>query len=159
MNTTVRGVIFIHSAPAALCPHVEWAVGRVLGKAAPMRWSPQPAEPGMRRAEITWTGPPGTSAALTSALQGWQIRFEVTEDGAGEGARYCYTPTLGIFHASTGPHGDIVVPEQRIRAAMSSGRTHAELTSELDRLLGRAWDDELEPFRYAGDEVRWLEVI
>jgi hypothetical protein len=28
-------------------------------------------------------------------------------------------------------------------------------------LLGRAWDDELEPFRYAGDgaPVRWLHEV
>ena len=28
---TTRGVVYIHSAPPALCPHVEWAVGGVLG--------------------------------------------------------------------------------------------------------------------------------
>ncbi|HSN36632.1 MAG TPA: DUF3145 family protein, partial [Arthrobacter sp.] len=22
-----RGVLFVHSAPTALCPHVEWAIG------------------------------------------------------------------------------------------------------------------------------------
>lgn len=159
MNSTVRGVIYIHSAPAALCPHIEWALARVLGNPMALAWSPQPAEFGMRRADTTWTGTVGTSAALASALQGWQIRFEVTEDGAGEGSRYCYTPTLGVFHAATGPHGDIVVSEQRLRSAMAASRTHADLTGELDRLLGRAWDDELEPFRYAGDEVRWLQVI
>jgi hypothetical protein len=32
---------------------------------------------------------------------------------------------------------------------------------ELDLALGRAWDDELEPFRYAGDgaPVRWLHRV
>ena len=26
-----RGVLFVHSSPRALCPHVEWAAGRALG--------------------------------------------------------------------------------------------------------------------------------
>ena len=29
-GTTTRGVLFVHSTPAALCPHVEWAAGSVL---------------------------------------------------------------------------------------------------------------------------------
>ena len=36
-----------------------------------------------------------------------------------------------------------------------------ELQREIDRLLGADWDDELEPFRYAGDgaPVRWLHKV
>ena len=32
---------------------------------------------------------------------------------------------------------------------------------EMQELLGKAWDDELEPFRYAGDgaPVRWLHQV
>ncbi|WP_345146903.1 DUF3145 family protein, partial [Nonomuraea rubra] len=31
---------------------------------------------------------------------------------------------------------------------------------ELDKMLGKPWDEELEPFRYAGDgaPVRWLHA-
>ena len=32
-----RGVIYIHSAPRALCPHLEWAVGRALGRGGELR--------------------------------------------------------------------------------------------------------------------------
>jgi glucokinase len=28
-----RGVLYVHSSPRALCPHVEWAAGRALGRA------------------------------------------------------------------------------------------------------------------------------
>ena len=28
------GVLYVHSAPSALCPHIEWAVGGVLGAVA-----------------------------------------------------------------------------------------------------------------------------
>ena len=107
----------------------------------------------------------GTAAAIASALRGWNhLRFEVTEDptSASEGARYSYTPDLGVFHAVTGLHGDIMIPEDRIRHAVrTASRGGRDLGQVLDELLGRAWDAELEPFRYAGDgaPVRWLHEV
>jgi hypothetical protein len=162
---TTRGVLYIHAATSALCPHVEWAVAGVLGTPVPMQWTAQPVAPGMFRAEVSWRGPVGTAAALTSALRGWQhVRFEVTEEPttSSEGARYCFTPTLGVFHALTGLHGDILVREDRLRAAISrAGAEGRDLAEDLDALLGKAWDDELEPFRHAGDgaPVRWLHQV
>ncbi len=47
-----RGVLFVHSAPRALCPHVEWAAGGVLGVRLSLDWTPQPADPGTFRAEL-----------------------------------------------------------------------------------------------------------
>jgi hypothetical protein len=43
-------------------------------------WTPQPAEPGTWRAELSWTGDPGTSSTLASALRGWLhlLWFEVS---------------------------------------------------------------------------------
>ena len=35
-----------------------------------------------------------------------------------EGARYSATPDLGVFHAVTGLHGDIMIPEDRLKAAV-----------------------------------------
>jgi Protein of unknown function (DUF3145) len=163
--TTTRGVLFVHSAPAALCPHVEWAVGGIFGVPVRVDWIPQPVERSSYRTEYSWVGPTGTAASLASALKGWQrLRFEVTEEAtsAGEGERYSYTPSLGIFHAITGLHGDILVPEDRIRHAMvSAGHGGRDLRSALDELLGTAWDEELEPFRHAGDgtPVRWLHEV
>ncbi|HMO12242.1 MAG TPA: DUF3145 family protein, partial [Actinotalea sp.] len=46
-----RGVLFVHSAPRALCPHVEWAAGGVLGVRVLLDWTAQPADPGTYRAE------------------------------------------------------------------------------------------------------------
>jgi hypothetical protein len=130
-----------------------------------MDWIPQPAAPGMFRAELSWQAEQGTGARLTSALRGWaHLRYEVTEEpSAGvDGARWSHTPELGIFHAVTDVHGNVVVPENRIRAAMETGLLDPEcLVGELDLALGRAWDDELEPFRHAGDgaPVRWLHRV
>jgi hypothetical protein len=160
-----RGVLFVHSAPRALCPHVEWAAGGVLGVRVSLDWIAQPASPGMFRAEMSWQGEQGTGARLTSALRGWaHLRYEITEEpSAGiDGGRWSHTPDLGIFHAVTDVHGNVMVPEDRVRSALEVGRSDpGQLREELDLALGRAWDDELEPFRYAGDgaPVRWLHRV
>jgi Protein of unknown function (DUF3145) len=161
---SAHGVIYVHSAPPALCPHVEWAAAGVLGMPVTMPWVSQPAAPGMMRAELSWQGRAGTAGAVTSALAGWnRLRFEVTEE-ASEGCdavRYSYTPGLGTFTAVTGGNGDILIPENRIRAAMAlAAAGGTSLEDELSRLLGQPWDAELEPFRYAGEgaPVRWLHA-
>jgi len=157
--------LYIHSAPSALCPHIEWAIGGVFGMPSSLDWIPQPIERAAYRAEYPWVGPSGCAAKLTSALKRWpKIRFEVTEEATSstEAERYSYTPQLGLFHAITGIHGDIMVPEDRIKqAVVTATRGGRDLVSTLDDLLGRPWDNELEPFRYAGDgaPVRWLHEV
>ena len=160
------GVLYVHSAPPALCPHIEWAVAGIVGVPVSMPWSGQPAAPGALRAELTWQAQPGTAGAIASALAGWnRLRFEVTEDSSPgcDGVRHCYTPDLGLFTAATGANGDIMVSENRLRSVMllaERGGATASLEDELGRLLGTAWDNELEPFRRAGDgaPVRWLNA-
>ncbi|WP_293782232.1 DUF3145 domain-containing protein [uncultured Aeromicrobium sp.] len=162
---TTRGVLFVHSAPSALCPHVEWAAANVLGDSVDLAWSTQPVEPGTYRAELSWQARVGTGASLASALRGWErLRFEVTEEptAGSEGARYSYTPELGIFHAVVGVHGDIMIPEDRIKALrLKAALGEMSMDDALDELLGTAWDAALEPFRHAGDgaPVRWLHQV
>ena len=163
---TTRGVVYVHATPTALCPHIEWAVGAVLGVRVTLDWTPQPAAPGTVRAELSWQGEPGTAAAIASRLRDWHlIRFEVTEEpsSGGEGERYSCTPDLGLFCATTGLHGDIMVREDRLRAALARAGSDPSSTieGELGQLLGGPWDEELEPFRYAGDgaPVRWLHQV
>ena len=108
---------------------------------------------------------PRHAARLTSALKGWQrIRFEATEEASDgvEAHRYSYTPALGVLHTQIGLHGDVVVPEERIKHAMvMAALGQQDLVEALDELLGRPWDAELEPFRYAGEgaPVRWLHKV
>ena len=164
-RTATRGVLYVHSAPSALCPHVEWAVGGVLGAAVHLDWTPQPAQAGTHRAELSWTGAVGSAAAVASALKGWsQLRFEITEEptSGSEGERYSYTPDLGIYHAVTGLHGDVMIPEDRLKAAVvKAALGDTTLVNEIDKLLGKPWDDELETFRHAGEgaPVRWLHQV
>src|SRR5699024_11480128 len=98
------------------------------------------------------------------ALRGWNhLRYEVTEEASrgSDGGRWSHTPDLGIFHAQTDVHGNVVVPEDRIRAAMSHAGDPLRLRRDLDLALGQAWADELEPSLYAkaGAPVRWLHLV
>ncbi|MBO0823447.1 MAG: DUF3145 domain-containing protein [Actinobacteria bacterium] len=184
---SVRGVLHVHSSPPVLCPHIESAAAGVLGVPVNMPWVDQPASPGSVRAELTWHGDPGAAGAITSRLASWNlVRFEVTEEASAgcDGVRYSHTPSLGTFSAVVGANGDIMVPENRLRAAMelaasarAPGRSAGlgairelhgprhpalggSLEDEIGRLIGDPWDAELEPFRRAGDgaPVRWLHA-
>ncbi len=164
MAAITRGVLFVHSATRAMCPHIEWAASNVVGSRASFDWTEQPAGPNLLRCEVSWQGIQGTGARLASALRGWEhVRYEVTEEPSYgcDGARWSHTPSLGIFHAVTDIAGNIVVPEDRIRAAIDAGGNAADLKRSMDLALGSAWDEELEPFRYAGHgaPVRWLHRV
>jgi Protein of unknown function (DUF3145) len=181
---SVRGMLQVHSAPAALCPHIEWAVAGIVGVPLRLPWVDQPASPGTLRAQLDWHARPGTSATITSALAAWKrLRFEVTEEASPgcDAVRYSCTPSLGIFSAVTSASGDILVPEGRLRAAMTLAAASASgaaerspadgesvdslrdthgprhpalggsLEDELARLVGQPWDNELEPFRHAAE--------
>ncbi|MGP5194639.1 DUF3145 domain-containing protein [Arthrobacter rhombi] len=160
-----RGVLFVHSAPTALCPHIEWAIGSVVDERTDLNWTPQSAAPGMYRTEIHWAGHQGTGAQLASALRGWaHLRYEVTEEPSRgvDGSRWSHTPELGIFHAATDSAGNIMVGEDRIRFAYEQGAGDpAAVYQELSLALGEAWDEELDPFRHAaeGAPVRWLHQV
>lgn len=157
-----HGTLFVHSIPAALCPHLEWAIGQVLGERITLAWRTQSALPGSFKSELTWDGPAGTAAKMAAALRGWEyLRFEVVEEPSPgvDGSRYQGTPSLGIHHSIVGVHGDIYLNEDRIRTALEKGmRIGGSVVVEMDVILGTAWDRELEIFRVAADDdsIRWM---
>jgi hypothetical protein len=149
-----RGVVYVHSTPLAVCPHVEWAIARVLTAPVTLHWTAQPVDPSARRTECSWTGRAGTGAELAAALRQWpMIRFEVTEEPSPgvDGERFMYVPGRGLFRGTMGAAGDIQLGEDRLRSIMATARGPEALAHALDRAMGTAWDAELEPFRYAGD--------
>lgn len=160
------GVVYVHSSPAALCPHIEWALTSTLKAPAKLRWTVQPADPGQLRATTDWYGPVGTGGRLARALRDWPVlHFEVTEEPSEgvDGERFSFVPGLGMWSGATGASGDVMVGEMRLRAIVAEARAHgrgtaAEITAEIDRALGTAWDDILEPYRLGGDgaDVTWL---
>jgi hypothetical protein len=158
-----RGVVFVHSSPTAVCPHVEWAISGVLAERVSLQWTPQAASPGQMRAECTWTAPAGSGGALAGALRAWpMLRFEVTEEPSPgvDGERFCHVPALGLWSGRTSANGDIVLPEDQLRALMARS-TPGQLPGRLHELLGTEWDEALEPFRLAGDgaPVTWLHRV
>lgn len=160
-----RGVVFVHSTPTALCPHVVWTLENVLGGRVHVDWTPQPAAPGMQRAEIAWHGPQGTGATLASSLRGFGgLRYEVTEEpsAGADGSRWSHTPSLGIHHTWVSANGDAIVNEDRLREVVTLAQGSPEaMTEMLEELLGTDWDAELEVFRHAGEgaPVRWLHKV
>src|SRR3954471_21762614 len=78
---TARGVLFVHSCPPALRPHVEWAVAGVLGVPVQLEWDAQPIAPGFLRTQSGWRGPSGTAGRLAAAIRDWPlVRCEITEE-------------------------------------------------------------------------------
>ncbi len=165
-ESSAHGVLFVHSCPSAVAPHLEWALARVFGTAVNVDWAGQPIAPGSVRAEIIWRGPQGTASKIASTLVSFStMRFEVSEDpSAGvEGERYAFTPSLGLFRATIGSHGDVLVHEDRLRSLLAGARPDAvaAITEEIHRLIGTPWDDELEPFRSSHEDstVRVLHQV
>lgn len=161
-----RGVIYIHSSPLAVCPHVEWAIGRVLDGSVTVKlgWNQQDAERGTMRAERAWTGYAGMGAEFAKALAQWpMLRFEVTEDpSAGvDGERIMHVPGRGVHRVAMSAGGDIMIAEDRIRALLATTTSAEALRGGLDQLLGLDWDRELEPYRQAagGTEQSWLSQV
>lgn len=148
-----HGLIVIHSCPPALAQHVSWTLSTAIGEPVRPMWIEQPAEQGLVRTEVDWTGPVGSAARIASAMRGWSdVRFEVTEATATgrDGVRYVHTPALGIFYTLIDAAGNSMVGEDRVRYALGVSEGDAVLLKrELDLALGTAWDDELEPYRAA----------
>lgn len=159
-----HGVVYVHSAPPAVCPHVEWALSGVLGGRVSLEWTEQAASPGQLRASVSWTGDPGTGGRLATALRPWQmLRFEVTEDASdgSDGERICYLPGRGFWRAAMSANGDVVVGESQLKDLMARAAGLDDLTARLSAVLGEDVDAELEPYRRSGDgtAVTWLYQV
>ena len=146
-----RGIIHVHAAPRALCPHVQWALEAVAGQTTDLQWGVQRELAGHVRATLEWHGPPGTGAVLASALRRLTgLYFEVYEESSRghDAGRWACTPALGVFYGMTDALGNTVITEDRVRHAyeMARGDSRA-LLRQFQLALGEAWDDELEPLR------------
>jgi hypothetical protein len=161
---STSGVVYVHSSPSAVCPHVEWAISGTLGVRAALQWTAQPAAPGQLRSECSWTAGPGTASQLVQALRAWpMLRFEITEEPSPglDGERFCFAPELGLWHARAGANGDIMVGEDQLRTLARNSRGSESFVHHVEKLLGQPWDDALEPYRRAGDgaPVTWLHRV
>ena len=81
------------------------------------------------------------------------LRFEVTEEPSPgfDGERFMHVPGRGLFRATVGAAGDIMLGEDRVRASWSPARGPRGAGPRPGQALGTAWDAELEPYRHAGE--------
>ena len=127
------------SGPSAVCSACPST--RVDPSARPVRHLPHRAVLERRR-RLGGRRSPRRCAAGTSCAS----RSPRTPPRPPRAQRYSYTPDLGVFHAVTGLHGDIMIPEDRLKAAVvKAALGETTLLGEIDKLLGKPWDDELRP--------------
>jgi len=148
LKESVTGLLVIHSAPAALRPHIEWGLQSILGTWLTLQWLEQPNAVGTYRATIEFRDVRGSSAKIASTLRGWHyLRFEVREESELGGEFYRSTPELGIHRASIDGLGNIVVTEHQINDALAKGFDEISIRDALDEVLGNKWEEELAPYR------------
>ena len=103
---------------------------------------------------VPCAGRPGTAAEFATALRAWpMLRFEVTEEPSPgfDGERYMHVPGRGVFRAAMSVTGGLMLTEDQVHSALAAARGAEGVTHALQRLLGTAWDAELEPYRHAGE--------
>ena len=144
-----EGLVLIHRAPVALLNHVEWTISGITGNPTKISWSKKDSSDSIFRGSFAIDGTLNDCATLASAFMNLkQLSFEVIHQSALSGARWSFTPSLGMFHCATDEAGNLVVGENQLRASIEkAGSNILRLQAELRRLLGQAWDDELEPYR------------
>ena len=164
-EASVTGRVWIHSAPAALCPHIEWAfaaanitAGGFGDRRIRPAWAHQLANGSSHGGtaggaavaayccEVELACPESAIRKLVADLMRWEnLAFEIAIDAS---LRICVTPELGYFEAATDEAGNIQVGEMQLRAIMAQHAGDAEaLTSAIDAALGGPWDKALEPLR------------
>lgn len=158
----VGGWLEIFSAPNALQQHIQWSLSQILGVDIALQWNNQPLAPGSGQCRLRFSGAPGIAGRIADALAGWHyLRFDISEEASKgcDGSRYLATPSLGLFHGCVGGSGDIYLSENRIRAVVDTAlRNGRDVESALEEALGRAWEEELLPFRIGQEGMRWLHA-
>jgi hypothetical protein len=145
--TGSSGALFVHACPASLLAAVDAAVESAVLAHDTLHWSP--LDEGLT-ATADWCGPRGAAATIAAALRRLgAITFEVTENPApgSDGERFSFVPALGLFRAATNAIGDVVVDENQLMAAVRAAPNAEALRERLATLVGKPWDDVLEPLR------------
>jgi Protein of unknown function (DUF3145) len=160
-TAVTNGSLIIHSAPSALRTHIDWAIKDVLGTSVQIQWRPQPNFVGTYRTEITWRDLAGNAGKLCSALSSWHyLRFEIFEAGPESGELYRFTPELGVLRNQTDAAGNILLTDMQLSNALSNSFEEDELRDAINRILGKPWEEVLEPLRAVDmREVARLKAI
>ena len=143
-----HGRLNIYSCPKALIKHLEAGLERELNERVNINWQSQILKPGTFRGQMSYSSAIGSGAKIVNALKSWSyLIFELSEFNSSEGSIYFYTKDLGLYRGSINSHGQIVVSEDMLESAITQNLSQSDLTIALEKLMGRPWDDFLEPFR------------
>ena len=147
-KTHVTGFLVIHSAPAALRPHIEWGLQSILGDWVALEWKSQPKAAGTFRTALEFRDRRGVAAKITTALTAWHyLRFEVREESEIGGEFFRFVPELGLHRSRIDELGSVTIPEDLLIQGLKRSFDEESLRKELERLLGTTWELALEPFR------------
>jgi hypothetical protein len=147
-KTHVTGFLVIHSAPAALRPHIEWGLQSILGDWVALEWKCQPKAAGTFRTSLEFRDRRGIAAKITTALKAWHyLRFEVREESEIGGEFFRFVPELGLHRSTINEFGSISVSEELLIQSLKKSFDEDSLREEVERLLGTTWELALEPFR------------
>ena len=144
-----EGLVLMHRAPSSLLTHVEWTISGISGNPSKINWIKDESSDSIFRGSVVVDFGLKDGATLASAFMNLkQLSFEVIHQCVLSGARWSFTPSLGMFHCATDEAGNLVVGENQLRASIEkAGSNILKLQAELRKLLGQGWDDELEPYR------------
>jgi hypothetical protein len=144
----VTGYLVIHSAPAALRPHIEWGLQSIVGNWLSLEWKSQPKAAGTFRTTVEFRDRKGTAAKITTALKAWHyLRFEVREEGPLGGEFFRFVPELGLHRSNIDEFGSVSISEELLIQSLKKSFDEESLREGIERLLGTAWELALEPFR------------
>ena len=143
-----HGRLNIYSCPKTLIKHLEAGLERELNERLNINWHSQVLKPGSYRGQMNFSSAIGSGAKIVNALKSWSyLIFELSEFNSSEGSIYFYTKELGLYRGSINSQGQIVVSEDMLESAITQNLSQSDLTIALEKLMGRPWDDFLEPFR------------
>ena len=135
-----EGLVLMHRAPSALLTHVEWTISGITGNPTKINWIKEDSSDSSFRGSVAIDCSLNDCATLASAFMNLkQLSFEVIHQSAHSGARWSFTPNLGMFHCTTDEAGNLVVGENQIRTSVEkAGSNILKLQAELRKLLGSA---------------------
>ena len=143
-----HGRLIIYSCPKTLIKHLEAGLERELNERVNINWHSQVLKPGSYRGQMSYSSAIGSGAKIVNVLKSWSyLIFELSEFNSSEGSIYFYTKELGLYRGSINSQGQIVVSEDMLKCAITQNLSQSDLTIALEKLIGRPWDDFLEPFR------------
>jgi Protein of unknown function (DUF3145) len=170
------GLVTAHAVPRSLLSRFATSIATLVGGVPEIYWTPLRCH-ALRTLQVGHTkqdqlfscrlefNPSEVQLAeLASELSGLRLLWfeaSVPTTAHSLGERYCYTPTLGLFHSQLDQAGNQLFGENQILAAIKLASTleSGDLRSKLTDLLGVPWDAELEPLRKSILQAEYLAEL